>query len=106
MPVKKSQPPPRRTGRSGGRKMDPQTIAAMRVVANHPDEWFQIAEYKSTGSASSAANRLRARDWEQELGYDGKGDEHSWDIVSRTFEEDGKGAGVWAIRRKLAHDTG
>lgn len=98
--MKKSEPPARRVGRSGGRRPDPKTIAAMRTVANHPDEWFQIAEYKSTGSASSAANRLRARDWESELLLNGKTkDRYQWDIVSRTFDGEQKGAGVWARRR-------
>lgn len=106
MRPRKSTPPSRRTGRGGGRKLDAKTVEAMRVVANNPDEWFQIAHYSSTGSASSAANRMRSRDWEEVLGLvhpngrDKQDDNrYVWDIVSRTFDDRSKGAGVWAKRR-------
>ncbi len=96
---KRSTPPPRRTGKGGGRPVSPELVSAMRVVSNNPDEWFLIAEYGSRGSASSAANRMRARDWDAILALpDGNG--HVWDIVSRTYETPKKGAGVWAMRRK------
>jgi hypothetical protein len=102
MTPKKSTPPPRRVGRGGGRQVSQETIDAMRVVANHPDEWFQVSAYKTAGSASSAAHRMRRRDWDEVLGIDGT---VVWDFVSRTFE-DGEGAGVWAKRRtSSAHAT-
>ena len=102
MTPKKSAPPPRRTGRGGGRKISPDTIDAMRVVANHPDEWYQVAAYKTSGSASSAANRMRRRDWDEVLGINGT---VVWDFVSRSFE-DGEGAGVWAKRRTARGTVG
>ena len=91
----KSDPPARRSGRGGGRPISEELVNAMRVVANHPDEWFQVAEYRSAGSASSAASRMRSRDWNEVLGIDEPTSLYAWRIVSRSYD-DREGAGVWA----------
>jgi hypothetical protein len=98
---KKSKPPARRTGKGGGRPVTPELVAAMQVVANNPDEWYLIAEYGSRGSASSAANRMRQRDWDELLNLSPQ--THRWDIVSRTYEKKA-GAGIWARRADLLEE--
>jgi hypothetical protein len=98
---KKMKPPARRTGRGGGRPVSPELVKAMRVVANNPGEWYLIAEFKSRGSASSAANRMRQRDWDEVLNLSPQ--THRWDIISRTYEKK-EGAGVWARRADLLEE--
>lgn len=93
----RSDPPARRRGRGGGagRPVSSALIEAMRVAANNPREWWLVAAYRSRGSASSAANRMRRRDWDALLTVRRKG---SWDIVSRSYEDPREGAGVWVRR--------
>lgn len=94
----KSDPPVRRRGGGGpGRPISIEMVESMRVVANNQDEWFLVREYRSRGSASSAANRMRRRDWDSLLGIRRKG---SWEVVSRSYEPPKEGAGVWARRTK------
>lgn len=100
---KRSKPPERRTGKGGGRPISRELISAMRVVANNPHEWFLIAEYTSRGSASSTANRLRAKDWDKVLNLPSQ--THRWDVVSRSYETK-EGAGVWARRADLLQELG
>lgn len=97
--AKKESPPERRRGRGGGagRPVSPDLIDAMRTVANNPDEWFRVAVYTSRGSASSAANRMRQRDWDSTLGIKKNG--KMWEIVSRSYEDPNEGVGVFARRQ-------
>jgi hypothetical protein len=92
-PVREEPPTVRRGHNGRGRKISATLLNAMRVVAEAPNEWFRIAEYPSRGGASSAANRMRRRDWEALLGFHGG----RWEVISRT-PEDGGPAGVWARR--------
>lgn len=97
MSVVRSDPPRRRGGNSTGRPVSKKLVDAMTVVAANPDNWYQVDQFASRGSASSAANRMRKRDWEATLRLRAKV-AYEWDIVSRTMA-DGS-AGVWARRRR------
>jgi hypothetical protein len=98
MKAVRSEPPTRRRGRGGGggRPVSPQLVESMTEVANNPNEWFLVQTYSGRGSASSAANRMRRRDWDTLLKVKRKG---SWEIISRSYEDPEEGAGVWARRR-------